>query len=182
MEEVMSARAISILGTLAAFASGGVLAVDTPSVACSLLISSEIEAVTGTKSGAGTPMDMNVPSAQGKQETVYVCLWPIAAQKAQVVVSMGRLPPGQNTQAIAKKNAGMDALRAKHYSEESRDFGSTTCSAMTPPASEKGGMNMTACTAGAKGRLVSVTFMSPTKKLSIDETKSLLDKAVGRIR
>ena len=76
----------------------------------------------------------------------------------------------------------MDALRANHYSEESRDFGGSTCSAMTPPASAKGGINMITCTAAAKGMLVSVVFTSPTKKLSIDQTKTLLDAAVGRIR
>ena len=178
----MTARTPAVLVTLALFASGGVLAVDTPGGACSLLISGEIDAATGEKAGAGTPTETNVPTGQGKQETMYACWWPIAAQKAQVVVSMSRLPPGQSAQAIAKQNTGMDALRAKHYSEESKDFGGTTCSAMTPPASEKGGMNMISCTAAAKGMLVSVVFMSPTKKLSIDQTKTLLDTAVGRIR
>ncbi len=178
----MTARATAFLVTLAAFASSDVLAVDTPGGACSLLISSEIDAATGAKAGAGTPSEMNVPTGQGKQETMYACWWPIAAQKAQVVVSMSRLPPGQSAQAIAKQNPGMDALRANHYSEESRDFGGSTCSAMTPPASAKGGINMITCTAAAKGMLVSVVFTSPTKKLSIDQTKTLLDAAVGRIR
>lgn len=178
----MTIRTTAVLVTLAAFASGGVLAVDTPGIACSLLISKEIDAATGAKAGAGTPTETNVPTGQGKPETMYACWWPIAAQKAQIVVSMSRLPPGQSAQAIAKQNTGMDALRAKNYAVESRDFGATTCSAMTPPASEKGGINMIACTAAAKGKLVSVVFMSPTKKLSIDQTKTLLDTAVGRIR
>jgi hypothetical protein len=181
-EEIMAARTTAVLVMLAAFASRGALAGDTSGIACSLLIPGEIDAATGAKAGAGTPTETNVPTGQGKQEAMYTCWWPIAAQKAQVVVSMSRLPPGQSVQAIAKQNPGMDALRAKHYLEESRDFGDRTCSAMTPPASAKGGMNMIACTAAARGKLVSVVFMSPTKKLSIDQTKTLLDTAVSRVR
>ena len=80
MEEIMTTRATAVLVTLAAFTSSGVLAADTPGVACSLLISSEIDAATGAKTGAGTPSEMSVPTGQGKQETMYACWWPIAAQ------------------------------------------------------------------------------------------------------
>jgi hypothetical protein len=172
----------AVLGTLAAFVATGAGAAETKGAACSLLSTSDIEAVTGEKAGAPNPMDMDVPSGQTTHETMYACLWPVAATMGQVAVSMGRLPPGQSAQSLANHNAGMDALRAKHYKEEAKDFGNATCSVMTPPVSEKDGMNMSACSAGANGKIVSVTFMSPKTRLSIDKTKALLDRAIGRLR
>jgi hypothetical protein len=172
----------AVLGSLAAFVAVGAAAAETKGSACSLLTSGEIEAVTGAKAGPPTPMDMDMPAGPTKHETMYGCLYPVAANKGQVAISMGRLPPGLSAQTLAKQNAGMDALRAKHYKEEAKDFGDASCSIMTPPASEKEGIIMSACSAGAKGMIVSVTFMSPTKRLSIDQTKALLDRAIGRVR
>jgi hypothetical protein len=52
---------------------------------------------------------------------------------------------------------------------------------MAPPASVKDGLAISSCTAGPKGTVLSVVFTSPTKKLTIDQTKGLLDKAAARL-
>jgi hypothetical protein len=39
---------------------------------------------------------------------------------------------------------------------------------------------MSSCAGGMKGRILSIAFTSPTKALTIAQTKSLLDKAVAR--
>ena len=117
----------------------------------------------------------------GKHVTMYACLWPVRSVQGQVALSMALMPPGQDARSLAKNNAGMDALRAQHYTEEAKDFGNTTCSGMTPPASVKDGVGMFACSAVAHGKIVSVTFISPSKKLSLDQMRVLLDKAVARL-
>jgi hypothetical protein len=75
----------------------------------------------------------------------------------------------------------MDALRAQKWTEESKDFGNAWCAVMSPPASAKPPMYMSACAAAPKGLVLSVTYISPTKKLSIDQTKALTDKAAARV-
>jgi hypothetical protein len=170
-----------LLGTLAALAAAAAIAADTPGAACALLTQGDLDAATGSKSGAPNPMDQDVPTAPGQHVTMYACLWPVSGVQGQFAVSMGPVPPGQSAQSLGKNNVGMDALRAQHYTEETKDFGNSTCSTMTPPASVKGGVGMAACTAVAQGKIVSVTFMSPTKKLSIEQTKVLLDKAIARL-
>jgi hypothetical protein len=170
-----------LLATVAALAAASVRAVDAPGAACALLTQGELDAVTGAKSGSANPMDQDVAAAQGQHVMMHACLWPVSSVHGQVAVSLAPLPPGQSAQSLAKNNVGMDALRAKHYTEEVKDFGNATCSTMTPPASDKDALAMSACTAVARGKIVSVTYMSPGKTLSIEQTKALLDKAVARV-
>jgi len=146
--------------------------------ACSLLTAADIQGAIGTKPSEPHPRDMDVPG--GKGEKVLACLWSVPADKGQVAVSLGHLPPNMSAATAAKKNPGIDALRSAKYKEESKDFSDASCSIMTPPASEKQGLNMSSCAGGVKGMLLSVAFTSPTKKLTIAQAKTLLDKAVAR--
>jgi hypothetical protein len=146
------------------------------SAACSLLTSDDIEAATGAKVGISQPADY--PIATG--DTVHACLWSVPTQKGQVSLSLGRLPAGTTAEAIAKHNPGTDGMRAKHWAEEAKDFPDAWCSIMTPPASDKNAPMMSTCSGEVKGLLISVAFLSPTKKLTIAEAKSLLDKARAR--
>ena len=40
---------------------------------------------------------------------------------------------------------------------------------------------MSTCAGGAKGQGLTLTFMSPSKTLTIDQTKALLDKAASHV-
>jgi hypothetical protein len=51
---------------------------------------------------------------------------------------------------------------------------------MTPPAGKKGGMMLSSCATGAKGAFLSLAYMSQTRKLTMEQIKALLDKAVAR--
>lgn len=163
------------LGLLIALTRVGV---GQQSSACSLLTATDIQAATGTKPSEPHPMDMDVPG--GKGDKVFACLWSVPADQGQVAVSLGHLPPNMSAVTAAKKNPGIDALRSARYKEESKDFSDAWCSIMTPPATEKQGVNMSSCAGGAKGMILSVAFTSPTKKLTIAQAKALLDKAVAR--
>jgi hypothetical protein len=144
---------------------------------CSLLTPADIEAATGIKPGTAVPGGY---SAGGK--TIRMCTWPIPAQRGQLSLSVGPLAPGMSAATISKQNPGMDALRKAKYTEESRQAGDTYCSIMTPPASKKDGIIMSTCGTGVKGMILSFAYISPTKKIALDQAKSLMDKAVSRQR
>jgi hypothetical protein len=147
--------------------------------ACSLLTAADIQGTIGTKPSEPHPMDMDVPGSK-KGEKVLACLWSVPAEKGQVAVSLGHLPPGMSAETAAKQNPGISALRHAHYKEESKAFSDGWCSIMTPPATEKQGLIMSSCAGGVKGRILSIAFTSPTRKLTIAQAKGLLDKAVAR--
>jgi hypothetical protein len=144
---------------------------------CSLLTPTDIEAATGIKPGTAVPGGY---SAGGK--AVRMCSWPIPAQRGQLSLSAAPLDPGMSVATIAKQNPGMNALRKAKYTEESRQVGDMYCSIMTPPPSQKNGVIMSTCTAGVKGTILSFAYISPTKKIALDQAKALMDKAVSRRR
>jgi hypothetical protein len=147
---------------------------------CAMLTAADIQAAIGTRPSQPQPMDADVPGKKG--ERVLACLWSVPADKGQVIVSLGHLPPGMSAPAAAKQNPKLDALRSAKYKEESREFGDGYCAIMTPPASDKKGTIMSSCAGGVKGQLLSVVFTSPTKALAMAQAKSLLDKAAARGR
>ena len=167
-----------LLGALLGFSSP-VLAQQVP---CQRLTVAEIETVVGAKPPAGTPNEMDLPAAAGaKPQTMKMCTWPIAAQKAQVVLSVALAPPGISLQQYFTSNVGTNALKKAGYAEERKDFGATlSCAAYTPSAGVKDGTNMVTCAAIAKGNIHSLVYMSPTGKLTIDQLKGLLDRVLAR--
>lgn len=150
----------------------------SPSKTCALLTASDIEASIGGKPDEPHPTEMQVP---GSTDTMQMCTWVIRPQKAQIMISTARMPPGTDVKSLAKNNSGMDALRAQKWTEESKDFGNAWCVVMTPPAGLKEPMFMGACAAAPKGTVLSVTVISPTKKPTIDQTKMMLDRATARM-
>jgi hypothetical protein len=145
---------------------------------CSLLTPADIEAATGIKPGNAVPGGYSAPPGQA----VRMCSWPIPAQRGQLSLSAAPLPPGTSAATIAKQNPGMNALRKAKYTEESRQVGDMYCSIMTPPPSQKNGVIMSTCTAAVKGTILSFAYISPTKKIALDQAKALMDKAVSRQR
>lgn len=145
--------------------------------ACSLLTATEVEAATGAKMGDPHPADL---SAQGAPPHSQACSWYATAQNAQIDLTIAPPPPGVSAESAVKYKPEMDALRTAHWTEEEKSFGKTWCFMMTPPASQKDGVMMCNCSGEVKGLILSVTIMSPAKKLSIEETKMLLDKAIAR--
>jgi hypothetical protein len=147
---------------------------------CALLTVADIQGAVGTRPSQPQAMDADVPGKKG--ERVLACLWSVPADRGQVTVSLGHLPPGMSAQAAAKQNPKLDALRTARYKEEGRDLSDGYCAVMTPPASDKQGTIMSSCAGGVKGQLLSVAFTSPTKALTIAQVRSLLDNAVARTR
>jgi len=152
------------------------------SSACSLLTPGDVEVATGAKVGATQPSDYEMPIGPNKNMTVPSCTWTVPTYQGGVVISVGPgLPSDKDTIKMAKNNPGTDGLRAAHYKEEAKDFPNAWCSIMTPPPSTKDGVMMSTCSAAVKGKVLSIVFMSPSKTLTIDQAKALLDKAGGRL-
>ena len=152
--------------------------------ACSLLTSSDIEAVSGGKVSAAQPIQFDDIPTGKKIVKVYGCLWGISTM-GQVSVSWfeGPLTDDEIAQLIkmTKNNPGTADLKKANYKETAKDFPQASCSTYTPPAGAKDGMPMSTCAGGAKGQGLTLTFMSPSKTLTIDQTKALLDKAASHV-
>lgn len=152
--------------------------------ACSLLTSSDIEAVSGGKVSASQPLHFDDIPTGRKLVKVLGCLLGVSPV-GQVALSwfVGPLTDNEIAQLIkmTKDNPGTADLKKANYKETAKDFPQAWCSTYTPPASAKDGMPMSTCVGGAKGQGLSLTFMSPSKALTIDQTKALLDKAASRV-
>ncbi|HUQ14809.1 MAG TPA: hypothetical protein VM094_02050 [Gemmatimonadales bacterium] len=53
---------------------------------------------------------------------------------------------------------------------------------MTPPPGKENAPILAQCIAEAQGMVMSSVFMSPTQKLSMEQTRALMDKAVGHMQ
>jgi len=146
---------------------------------CALLTAADIEAVTGGKTGAPVPGDNMIASSAANGQ-MRMCMWPVTAQTGQMTLSTGVLPSGTSATSLAKQSVGM--MRQAKYTIEEKDYGNAWCGAATPPASDKQAPILTTCAGGAKGKIFSLSYMSSTKKLALDQTKALLDKAISRQR
>ena len=145
---------------------------------CSLLTAVEIEAAAGAKPGASQETNMDA----GNGIRVKGCMWSVPSMLGQVALSTGPAPAGVSVEKLMTSNAGTEALRAQHYTEETKNFGGVTCYAIAPPSSIKDGMFMTSCGTAVKGTIIPIVLMSPSKKPGIEPTKTLLDKAIARFK
>ena len=145
--------------------------------ACSLLTVAEIGSIVGAKAGEPQANDAVTP-ANGQLRS---CMWPVQSDKGGLTVGIGLLPPGTTGAAITKKNAGMDALRKAKYTFVEKDYANAYCSIASPPASVKDGVFLSSC-GGGTGTIVSVAYMSGTRKLTLEQVKALFDKASSRQR
>jgi len=156
------------------------------SSACSLLTSSDIEVVTGGKMGVTQPIHFDdVPAGPNRSMKVLGCMYAVPSQQGQITISWFTGPVTDEDIAKlitgSKNNVGTDDLRKANYKEVAKDFPHAWCSTFTPPAAAKDGMPLSTCAGGMKGQALSITFMSPTKALTIEQAKALLDKAAGRL-
>ena len=172
-----------VLGLIALFTSP---AAAEQSSACSLLTSSDIEVVTGGKMGITQPIHFDdVPAGPNRSMKVLGCLYAVSSHLGQITISWYTGPVTDEDIAklitMSKNNVGTDDLRKANYKEVAKDFPHAWCSTFTPPASAKDGLPMSTCVGGVKSQALSITFMSPTKVLTNDQAKALLDKAARHL-
>jgi hypothetical protein len=156
-----------------------------PLSACSLLTPGDIEAVTGGKVTASQPLQFDdIPTGPNRVVKVTGCMWGVSTM-GQITISWLRGPLTDEEVAqlikMTKSNPGVDAVKKANYKEVSKDFPQAWCSIMTPPSSAKDGFPLSTCVGGVKRQGLSMTFMSKTKALTIDQAKALLDKTAAHL-
>jgi hypothetical protein len=113
-------------------------------------------------------------------------MWGVSTHSGQLTISWFRGPLTDDEIAqlikMSKHNTGTDDIRKANYKEVSKEFPHAWCSTFTPPTTDKRGLLLSTCAGGVKGQGLSITFMSPTKALTVDQVKALLDKAGERAR
>jgi hypothetical protein len=168
------------LSVLLAFTWSGAAA-EQKMHACSLLTPGEVSAAVGEKVGSAQESDIVIPSGPSKGETMGTCMWPVG-EGGMVSVSVIRAAKGAQREAgLTRLNQAFEVLKARGWQEEKKDFASARCSIMTPPSAKENAPISTGCMAEAKGMGISVGSMSAKKKVAIDNVKTLLDKAIGRL-
>lgn len=150
--------------------------------ACTLLTPGDIETITGAQPMEPHPTNMVIPEGPQKGETLNGCMWGTTGN-GMVSVSMMPAPEGVLREAgIAKLEEVYGQLRAQHWAEEKKSFPDGSCSIMTPPPGKKDAPILSQCVAETRGMVMSSVFMSPTQKLSMEQTRALMDKAVSHMQ
>jgi hypothetical protein len=114
---------------------------------CAFLTAAQISAAVGT---VGESREGNMP---GKVQ-MRACSWSIPG--GLFTLSVGTvLKPNLNTrQLLDDMNSMYDMLKGRGWKYEKKDFGSTSCSLVTPPAGAANGSPATFCATVVKGMLV----------------------------
>jgi hypothetical protein len=127
----------------------------------------------------------DIPTGPNRSMKVLGCLYAVPSHRGQISISWYTGPVTDEDIAklitMSKNNVGTDDLRKANYKEVAKDFPHAWCSTFTPPTSAKDGLPMSTCAGGAKSQALFITFMSPTKALTIDQAKALLDKAAAHV-
>ena len=140
---------------------------------CSFLTAAQISAAVGS---VGESREGNMP---GKAQ-MRACSWSIPG--GLFTLSIGKVPkPNLSTrQLLDYMNSMYDMLKGQGWKYEKKDFGSTSCSLVTPPAGAANGSPATFCATVVKGMLV-MASASSTASIPAEKLKSLTETAAARL-
>ena len=144
---------------------------------CALLTSKEVAAAGAT--GHGAEDSVAIDDGPTKGERIQLCNWKTA--DGQISLSIARMPPGISREALIAQLDGTYAkLRAQGWKEEKKQFGTISCSLMTPPASRPDMPITTGCITETKGKVVSIATLGKTR-IPMEKAKALVESAGGRL-
>ena len=145
---------------------------------CSLLTAAQVSAAVGK---VGESLEGDMPgTGQGDRPLRRACSWGIPG--GVFTLSVGKVPK-QNMNArqlLDWMNSMYDALKAQGWKYEKSDFGSTSCSSVTPPAGAADASPATFCATVAKGMLV-MTAASSKTTIAAEKLKSVTETAASRL-
>lgn len=147
---------------------------------CSLLTVAEVTAALGP-SKTGVESEMPVPGAPAGAK-MSMCSWPLTgAGGGGLHLSLAKLPPTASfDQLVALSNQSYDALKAKGWTEEKKDFGGMKCLLAKPPGGNASDPFTSNCMTAAKGMIISAASLTKTA-VPVEKIKVLVDAAVGRL-
>ena len=163
------------LAVLMGFAAAGQARAQTGSAShpCSLLTAAQISAAVGS---VGESREGDMP---GKAH-MRACSWGLPG--GLFTLSVGKVPnPNMSTrQLLDYMNSMYDMLKGQGWKYEKKDFGSTSCSLVTPPTGAANGSPATFCATVVKGMLVMASTSSKTS-VPAEKLKSLAETAAARL-
>ncbi len=154
--------------------------------ACSLLTAAEVEAVLKKKVSRTDEGDITIPEGAYKGEVQSSCTWTAGATSAatSAVLSIIRAPrtPRERAEGLAIIKDTFEKLKKQGWSIQEKVFGGVECAALRPPAGTSGNADFASCFAEKGGLALSVGIAGVGLQVSMEQVKSLTDKAVSRIR
>lgn len=145
---------------------------------CSLLAAAQISAAVGS---VGESREGDMPgTGHGANPLRRACSWSMPG--GLFTLSVGKVPnPNLSTrQLLDYVNSMYDLLKGQGWKYEKKDFGSTSCSLLTPPAGAANGSPATSCATVVKGMLV-MTSTSSKASIPAEKLKSLAETAAARL-
>jgi hypothetical protein len=145
---------------------------------CSLLTAAQISAAVGS---VGESLEGDMPgTGHGANPLRRACSWSMPG--GLFILQVGKVPnPNLNTrQLLDWVNSMYDLLKGQGWKYEKKDFGSTSCSLVTPPAGAANGSPATFCATVVKGMLV-MTSASSKASIPAEKLKSLAETAAARL-
>ena len=140
---------------------------------CSLLTTAQVSAALGS---VGESREGDMPG-QGHQRA---CSWSLPGGFFVLSVSKVPNPKMSSRQLMDWMNSMYDVLKVQGWKYEKKDFGSTSCSLMTPPAGTANASPSTTCGTAAKGMLV-MTSASSKASIPAEKLKPLTEAAAARL-
>ncbi len=160
-----------LIGFIAAGQAGA--QTDAASHPCSLLTAAQISAAVGS---VGESREGDMPGTGHKR----ACSWSMPG--GYFLLLAEKVDPKLSTrQVLDNINKIYDLLiKVQGWKYEKKDFGSTSCSLLTPPAGEANGSPMTSCATVVKGMVV-MTSTSSKASIPAEKLKSLAETAAARL-
>jgi hypothetical protein len=140
---------------------------------CSFLTKAQISAAVGS---VGEHAEGDMPGKAGMR----ACSWGIPG--GLFTLSVGKVPnPNMSTrQLLDYMNSMYDTLKGQGWKYEKKDFGTTSCSMVTPPAGSTNGSPATFCATVVKEMLV-MTGTSSKASVPAEKLRPLTDAAAARL-
>ncbi len=189
MRVLLLARVVLVVGLAAAVGLLGAAGVAAASKykACSLLTAAEVEAVLKKKvSKTVEGDDITIKEGTYKGEVVSRCDW-VAGQGAlgtYVTLSVTRGPrnPQERADGLALLKDTFAQLKKQGWSIQEKEFGGVGCATGRAPAGTSGVADFASCVAEKRGLALDITIAAVGLQVSMEQVKSLTDKAASRIR
>jgi len=174
----MHCRVTNLAALIAFIAAGHAEAQSGASHPCSLLTAAQVSAAVG-KVGESAEGDMP-GTGRGSTPLRRACSWAIPG--GLFTLSVGKVPKqGMSTrQLLDYMNSMYDTLKGEGWKYEKKDFGSTSCSAVTPPAGAADASPATFCATVVTGMLL-MTGASSKASVPMEKLKSLTETAAARL-
>ncbi len=145
---------------------------------CSLLTAVQIKEAVGT---VGESLEGDMPgTGRGANPLRRACSWGMPG--GLLTLSVGKVPNQNLTtrQLLDYMNSMFDMLKGQGWKYEKKDFGSTSCSLLTPPAGAANGVPATSCGTVVKGMLVMIGTSSKAS-IPAEKIKSLAETVAARL-